>query len=232
MRKTLVLLCTLFMCLAFTAPASAAPTVILDNQQLSFDVSPTIENGRTLAPLRAIFEALGADVDWDGQTRTVTAIKDNAQIKLQIGFTTAYKNGSPVQLDVPAKIINDRTLVPLRFVSEALGAKFDWYGPTQTITITSSAGKEIEVHFIDVGQADAIYIKLPDRNDILIDGGNRADGPLVVDYLQDQKVDDIEILIATHPHEDHHEDHIGGLLDVFDAFVVEKNNRQRVFNRQ
>jgi len=219
MRKTLILLCTLLMCLGFTVPSLAAPTVILDNQRLSFDVPPTIENGRTLVPLRAIFEALGADVEWDGQTRTVTAAKDNIQIKLQIGSTTAYKNDSPVQLDVPAKIINNRTLVPLRFVSEALGAKVDWYGPTQTITITSSpVGEGIEVHFIDVGQADAIYIKLPDRNDILIDGGNRADGPLVVNYLQGQEVDDIELLIATHPHEDH----IGGLPDVLDAFVVEK----------
>ncbi|CCO08288.1 ComEC/Rec2 family competence protein [Desulforamulus hydrothermalis] len=80
------------------------------------------------------------------------------------------------------------------------------------------AQQDIKVHFIDVGQADSIYIQLPGNQDILIDGGNMADGPLVVNYLKAQGVDDIELLIATHPHEDH----IGGLPVVFDAFVVEK----------
>ena len=98
------------------AVVQAVPKVILDGNQLSFDVSPTIENGRTLVPLRAIFEALGADVNWDGVTQTVTATNGNAWIELQIGATTVYKNGSPVSLDVPAKIINNRTLVPLLYV--------------------------------------------------------------------------------------------------------------------
>lgn len=81
-----------------------------------------------------------------------------------------------------------------------------------------STGCQIKVHFIDVGQADSIYIQLPDRNDVLIDGGNVADGQTVVNYLKAQGVDDIELMIATHPHEDH----IGGLADVFDAFKVDK----------
>lgn len=80
------------------------------------------------------------------------------------------------------------------------------------------AADPARVHFIDVGQADAIYISLPGHNDILIDGGNAADGQLVVSYLKSQNVDDIELIIATHPHEDH----IGGLPAVLDAFLVEK----------
>ncbi len=86
---------------------------------------------------------------------------------------------------------------------------------------SSSAGLpegNYKVHFLDVGQADSIYIQLPDHDDILIDAGNAADGPMVVSYLQAQGVDDIELLIATHPHEDH----IGGLPAVFDAFTVER----------
>ena len=69
-----------------------------------------------------------------------------------------------------------------------------------------------------MGQADAIYIQLPENNDILIDAGNKSDGSTVVNYLKNQNVDDIELLIATHPHEDH----IGGLPDVFNAFQIEK----------
>jgi len=220
-RKILIVLCTLLMCMVFTIPAIAAPTVILDGQQLSFDVPPTIENGRTLVPLRAIFEAMGATVTWDGETRTAIGVKDNTTVRLPIGSVEPTINDTIHKLDVPGKIVNGRTLAPLRFIGEAFGGTVGWDGTTQTITITSGSGtvaEQIKVHYIDVGQADSIYIDLPKNNDILIDAGNRADGPLVVNYLNAQGVDDIELLIATHPHEDH----IGGIPDVLDAFVVEQ----------
>lgn len=73
------------------------------------------------------------------------------------------------------------------------------------------------VHFIDVGQGDAIYIEFPNNVDILIDAGDTGYGSTVVSYLRSRNVDDIEILIATHPHADH----IGGLPAVFDAYDVE-----------
>jgi competence protein ComEC len=218
MKKVLfsILLGLLIFC--FAGSAQATPQVILDDKTLTFDVPPTIENDRTLVPLRAIFEALGANVQWDGVTQTVTATKDDIEIKLIIGGQ-AYKNGAPVTLDVPAKIINDRTMVPLRFVSEAFGCQVAWDGSTQTITITSAnLDGAIKVHFIDVGQADAIFIDLPNNDDILIDAGNKADGALVVNYLKNQGVDDIDLLIATHPHEDH----IGGIPAVLNAFQVER----------
>lgn len=127
-------------------------------------------------------------------------------------------------LDVPAKISNGRTLAPLRFVGEAFGGHVSWDQTTQTIYITSaeanlnlSSAQKIFVHFIDVGQADCIYIDLPNDQDILIDAGNRADGATVVSYLRNQGVDDIELLIATHPHEDH----IGGIPDVLNMYEVE-----------
>lgn len=80
---------------------------------------------------------------------------------------------------------------------------------------TDAATKKMNVHFINVGQGDAIYIKAPNGEDILIDGGRN--GKTVVEYLKKQKVDDIEILIATHPDADH----IGGLDEVLEAFKVE-----------
>ncbi len=206
----------------------AAPTVNLDGQQLSFDVPPTIEDGRTLVPLRAIFEAMGATVSWDQDTQTATAVKGDTTVVLKIGSTTPTINGQVKQLDVPAKIVSGRTLAPLRFVGEAFGGTVEWNQASQLVSITSvptsgtppppaPATSETFVHFIDVGQADAIYIELPNHNDILIDGGNKADGSLVVNYLKNLGVDDIELLIATHPHEDH----IGGLPAVLDTFKVE-----------
>lgn len=214
----------IFFCFILAFPVMAAPSVILDGQPLMFsDAEPIIEDGRTLVPLRAIFEAMGADVSWEQSTQTATAVKGNTILALSIGSIQPTINGSVQQFDVPAKIVNGRTLAPLRFVGEAFGGTVQWDSASQTITIKTGSimgtpAAKIKVHFIDVGQADAIYIELPDNNDILIDGGNVADGPLVVSYLKAQGVDDIELMIATHPHEDH----IGGLPYVLSAFVVKE----------
>ena len=121
-----------------TAPA-AAPRVMLNGQQLSFDVPPTIESGRTLVPLRTIFEAMGATVNWNAASSTVKATKGSSTITLPVGSRTATVNGKNVSLDVPAKIVNSRTLVPLRFVSESLGAQVDWNNTERLVTITAQA---------------------------------------------------------------------------------------------
>lgn len=112
-------------------------TVKINGIPVAFDQPPIIENGRTLVPLRAIFEALGADVQWDGNTQTVTSTKGGTKISLQIGSTKMYVNGNAITLDVPAKVINSRTLVPVRAISEAFGCKVDWNGDTQTVIINS-----------------------------------------------------------------------------------------------
>jgi hypothetical protein len=123
-----------------SATAYAAPRVFLDGREVNFDVPPVIEDGRTLVPLRAIFSALGAEVMWDSDTRTVTAFKDNKKIELVIGGK-AYINHQEAYLDVPAKIINGRTLVPLRFVSEALDCNVKWNKDTHTVLLASNLQK-------------------------------------------------------------------------------------------
>ena len=86
--------------------------------------------------MRAIFENLGADIAWDDATETVTGTKDDLTVTLKIGDTTAYVNGREVTLDVPAMLLYDRTMVPIRFVSESLGAKVDWEEASKTVFIT------------------------------------------------------------------------------------------------
>ncbi len=115
------------------------PVVILDGSQLTFEVPPTIEKGRTLVPLRAIFEAMGASVNWDNNTRTVTSVKGTTTVVLPIGSTRPTVNGQVWPLEVPAKINNGRTLAPLRFVGEAFGGKVDWNSRTRTISMSSPA---------------------------------------------------------------------------------------------
>ena len=116
--------------MAFSAvsPVFAADdiTVYLNMRELAFDQPPIIQDGRTLVPVRAIFEALGAEVTWDGDTKTVKSSKGNDFVSVTIGENLLYKNGEPVEIDVPAQIVNDRTLVPLRAVSEAYGCQVNW----------------------------------------------------------------------------------------------------------
>jgi len=115
----------------------AVISVLYDGKRIGFDQLPVIENGRTLVPLRAIFEKIGAEVEWNGETRTVTASKDGTVISLTIDSTTAAKNGETVTLDVPAKIINGRTLVPVRFVSDCFGVGVEWNKNIQSVILTS-----------------------------------------------------------------------------------------------
>lgn len=112
--------------------------VKLDGKTLSFDVPPQIINDRTMVPLRAIFEALGASVEWNQETKTVTSTKGDTTIKLTIDSNTMYVNDNTVTLDSPACVVNDRTLVPVRAISEAYKTKVDWNGDTRTVVISSS----------------------------------------------------------------------------------------------
>lgn len=111
--------------------------VLLNGNPINMDVAPVMENNRTLVPLRAIFEALGADVDWSGADQSITATKNGDTIWLQIGNKNAKRNGQQIILDVPARIIIGRTLVPLRFVGESLGADVNWDGVKRRVLIAS-----------------------------------------------------------------------------------------------
>jgi len=111
--------------------------VMLDGQLLTFDQPAIIKNKSTLVPMRGIFEELGASIEWNAADKTVLAVKGDRQIKLKIGDTNAIINGQKVTLSTPPQIIGGRTLVPLRFVSEALGAKVSWDGSIKTVIITS-----------------------------------------------------------------------------------------------
>lgn len=110
--------------------------VIINQERLEFDVPPIIDEGRVLVPLRAIFEKLGStDVGWDNETRTVKASVGNTEIKLQVDSKLAYINEISTELDVPAKIIKGRTLVPIRFITEAVGKEVTWDGKNRVVYI-------------------------------------------------------------------------------------------------
>ena len=123
------------------------PKVMIDNEYLQFtDAQPFIEQDRTLIPMRAVFEALSADVFWDEDTQTVIAQRTDDSgitiITLQAGSSNAFlkQPGQEVReiaLEVPAKILEDRTYVPLRFVAESLGEEVLWDNDAYTVIINT-----------------------------------------------------------------------------------------------
>lgn len=127
------------------------------------DLQGTIVDGRFLVPMRSIFESLGASVDWDGTTRTVTGIKDNVSVRLKIDDKNALVNGKKYELDVPAQIINSRTYVPMRFIGESLGADVNWDADNRLATIVLK-DVVLKVHeeqqFREPGQLTCYTIKL------------------------------------------------------------------------
>ena len=120
-----------------TALAEENITVMLNGQAMDFDVAPIIQNDRVLVPMRAIFEELHCSVDYtdiDGR-QIITAKNDGNTIGLEIGSNEMTVNDKKVSLDTAPVITDDRTLVPLRAVSEALDCNVDWNGDTKTVTI-------------------------------------------------------------------------------------------------
>ncbi|WP_261300835.1 stalk domain-containing protein [Paenibacillus andongensis] len=129
------------------AEVNLPPSVLLDGHPLTFQTPPVIENGYSLVPMRPIFEAEGAKVSWDESTRTVTAIKDNVVLTYRIGETVAYKNQEKLDMPVSGKIIDGFTMVPVRFISEALGNLVKWHEYSRSITISSAHDYETTIEY-------------------------------------------------------------------------------------
>ena len=143
MKRTVAFFVSLCMALVLIAvPVYGAEDrpirVMVDGAELAFDVDPVIENDRTLVPMRLIFEALGAKVDWDEATRTALAVKGDVKISITIDSAELMKNSKAVALDAPARLIGGRTLVPVRAVSEGMGAKVDWDEASRMVQIVTS----------------------------------------------------------------------------------------------
>ena len=106
-----------------------------NGKDTTIDVPAQIINGRTMVPLRAIFEALGADVQWDGTTQTVSSSKGSTNVSLQINSTELHKNSETKTLDVPAQLVEGRTLVPVRAIAEAYDCTVGWDSETKTVSV-------------------------------------------------------------------------------------------------
>lgn len=161
------------------------PVMTVNGTEKPIDESgtaPVIVNDRTLLPVRAVVEEMGGTVAWDGDTQTVTLNYDSDEIKLVIDSLTATLNGTQQTLDTAPTIINDRTMLPIRFIAESFKFNVDWAQETQTVTIiksasvpiattaptTSNSNKTLVVYYSATGSTERVanYIKETTSADI------------------------------------------------------------------
>ncbi|WP_352418199.1 stalk domain-containing protein [Proteiniborus sp.] len=144
------------------ALATNEPKLLLNGQDITLKAEPVIQNNRTLVPIRFIAEQLGARVDWNGEDWTVKIEKENTSVLLRIdSHLVVYENAEKIYdlCDVPPKVINDRTYVPLRLVGNALGIEVEWDADSNTIYMDANKKVDIEPFFdvnissINSGQA-------------------------------------------------------------------------------
>lgn len=144
MKKLIITAIIFCLILSLGGAAVAATSIYLNGDRLNLPQEPLIVEGTTLVPMRPIFEALGAKVTWNSLHNEVEVEKASVNIKLPIGKKIAIKNGYMEELQTATKIVNGTSLVPLRFVSESLGAEVEWNKESEIITINTQTDKSDE----------------------------------------------------------------------------------------
>ncbi len=155
-------------------PLPARPvTIVVDGEVIESDVPPVNLHGRVFVPLRAIFEALRAEVRWDQTTRSVTAHTDGRRVTLTIGSRQAIVNGESLEMDVEPFILANRTMIPVRFASQALGREVTWDPRSRAVYVGTISPAELELRRSSVTVALAGDVLLGGRIAEVIDAHGR-----------------------------------------------------------
>jgi competence protein ComEC len=227
MKRSFALILTavmMFCCLCGAAAANNV-AVTINGAAVQFNQNtgyPFVDsNNRTLVPLRGAMEKYGCNVGWDGSAKTALVEKNDRKVKVPLNADYIYVDGKRVQNDTEAINKDGRIYLPIRIVLEAFGAKVNWNNDTSTVVVTAPgvipSVDDLQVHFMDVGQADAILIDY-NQYEVLIDAGRENNGAAVVDYLKKYVDGNLDLLIASHADADH----IGGMAEVIKSCQVNK----------
>lgn len=139
-KKITAVIVLIVMLISISAYASSDDlTLVINGKIIESDVNPMIINSRTMVPVRVLFDSFGAEVLWNGSLRQVVVSTASSVIVFTIGSSTAYIDGVGRTVDVPPTIVNDRTFVPIRFISDVLGYDVVWNGSTRTVYITGKS---------------------------------------------------------------------------------------------
>lgn len=143
-------------------------TLVVDGNIVVPDVPPVVIKSRTLIPARAVFEQMGATVNWDENTRVVEIVMGNSNVKLTVDSDTAFVNGNAVTMEVPAMIIGDRTLIPVRFAAEAVSCGVAWDDLSRTVSLTSPPVMErTAINSIEVREKEDYYRVIIEANGVV-----------------------------------------------------------------
>jgi len=138
MKKLLsLILATILVMSAFSVNAAGEISVYIDGKMVSFDVQPQIIGGRTMVPIRAIFEMMGAQVDWDQARAAAICKRGETTVEMTVGSNLVVINGAAVAMDAAPVVINGRTLAPARYAAEAFGASVEWDASKSSVIISS-----------------------------------------------------------------------------------------------
>ena len=160
MKLRKAILCAVAAAAMSTACYAQDINVSLNGNIVSFpNQQPVVVEGRTLIPLRGVFDNMGYSIDWDGETKTVTLKKNSDTLKIAIGQASIDVNGASTAIDVPAQIINGSTMLPLRAIATATGAEVLWDADSKTATILD----------------DSMAKNMPDEVQVLLNSQEEAD---------------------------------------------------------
>lgn len=196
MKKLISLLLTIVMLLGiFGVTTMAAPVsdigVYVDGVKVAFpDAKPFIENSRTYVPIRFIGEQLGAKVEWNNSKRTVTITQGTDTIVMEIDSVSVALNKVRIGYDVAPVIRSDRTMVPLRMVSELLGCQVDWIQETRTVNITKGQGNgKVSGNGFIVDKNTGLEVRF------YTDGDTRIKLSLIADSGYQKQLDEVRAIL-------------------------------------
>jgi hypothetical protein len=170
--------------------ADGAVTVKVDDKTISFsNQSPVIVNGRTLIPLRGVFEEMGYSIAWESNTKTAVLTSSDTTVRVSANSSTFTVNGESKALDVPAQIMNGSMMLPLRAVGEAAGANVTWNGDTKTVLIdTKSLSADERVKASDYLVSYAAAVEPLNDVSTLCSEMNALSGEITTTELQSYRV--------------------------------------------
>lgn len=134
----------LILCTSYVNTYAREISVFIDDSKIEFSDSPIIQNGNTLVPMRDIFEVLGFEVFWNNEIKNIQAVKENVLIDLTIDNTTAFRNDEAFKLDAAPVIINEKTMIPLRFVAESTQSIVEWDAKNKSVIINTNTSGIID----------------------------------------------------------------------------------------
>lgn len=221
----IALICTMYVPYVFGA---SDIKLYVMQKEISFDTPPMIVNSRTLVPVRAVFTGLDAEVEWDGNNKVVTVEKDKTNISFKVGSEYATVNSSSKKLDAAPVIVNDRCMIPIRFVSENLGYDVLWDADERAVhvnekkkelsnvkkinVVKNSTNNAVSITFDNIAKASVMTLENPFRivadfeNSALSmgDGNSKVDSGYIKEVRWAKHDDDCRIVIecsANQPYE-------------------------------